>query len=390
MSELRTTVCFVIPTRDRPDDLARTLGAIGRLPVGGGGGSGVGPNAEVLVVDNGSERIPLAPGVLANGVPVRLECLAFNEGAAARNRVIGRTDADWLVMLDDDSHPVDAGLFDAVAQAGPGTHAVSADVVLCDGRREMGGLPEVFIGCGVALRRGVFEALGGYDASMGYYAEEYDLAARLLIGGGGVAFDPRFRVEHRRAAQGRDMGLILERLVRNNGWVMQRYAPGGVRRACLRSDRRRAREIARREGARAGYARGLTELRRTVHAQERRPMTPALFDRFTGMAHARAAVGAAFAAGSFRTAALVDEGKNAWCVRRALDELGVEIVPRDRAEVLVIATMSPGPMIDALAARSGGGRRVIAPWEGAGFVAKDAGGSGGAAAGAQPVRRVPA
>lgn len=381
MTERRTTVCFVVPTRDRPDDLARTLGGIGRLGV-----SGVG--AEVFVVDNGSERTPLVPGVLANGVGVRLECLSFNDGAASRNRVIGRTDADWVVMLDDDSHPIDAGLFDALAQAPAGVHAVSADITLCDGRRETGGLPEVFIGCGVALRRAVFESLGGYDATMGYYAEEYDLAARVLLGGGSVAFDPRFRVEHRRAVAGRDMDLIVERLVRNNGWVMQRYAPAGVRRACLRSDRRRGREIAGREGAMAGYGRGLVELRRTVHAQERRPMGPALFDRFTGMAHARAALGAAFARDAFRTGAIVDAGKNAWCVRRAMLELGVREVGEADAEVLVIGTMSPGPMIDALRRRSGaGGRgsgasvRVIAPWDGAVFAV-----SGGEAV----RRRVPA
>lgn len=369
MAEHRTAVCFVVPTRDRAEDLAFTLGAIGRLELSGA-------SAEVFVVDNGSARVPLAPGVLANGVPVRLECLAFNDGAAARNRVIGRTDAQWLVMLDDDSHPVDAGLFDALRDADPGTHAVSADVTLCDGRREMGGLPEVFIGCGVAVRRGVYESLGGYDPSMGYYAEEYDLAARLMLAGGRVAFDPRFRVEHRRASAGRDMGVIVERLVRNNGWVMQRYAPAGVRRACLRADRRRAREIAAREGAMEGYARGLAELRRTVHAQERRPMPPAVFDRFTGMAHAREAIGAAFAEDSFRTAAVVDAGKNAWCVRRALLELGVEEADEADAEALVIGTMSPGPMIDAWAARSGGDRRMIAPWEGVAF----------ATAGAEPPR----
>lgn len=233
-------------------------------------------------------------------------------------------------------------------------------------RRELGGLPEVFIGCGVAIRRHAFEDLGGYDPAFGYYAEEYDLAARLLAVGGEVRFDPRFRVEHRRAVGGRDMGLIVERLVRNNGWVMQRYAPDAVRRTQLREARLRCRTIALREGVVAGYGRGLIELRRTVHAQIRTPLSQPLFDRFTGLAHARDALGAAYAASPFRTACVVDEGKNAWCVRRALDELGVRAASKDDADALVIGAMSPGPMLDAAqrwaGSESGSGLRVIAPW----------------------------
>ena len=363
MSENRTTVCFVIPTRDRCDDLQRTLDAIGCLPM---------PDAEAFVVDNGSERSALTPGGLDNGVAVRLECLPFNEGAAARNRVIGRTDAEWLVMLDDDSHPVDAGLPAALAGLPDTVGAVSADITVGQAgvpaseagvvRRELGGLPEVFIGCGVAIRRRVFESLGGYDGSFGYYAEEYDLAAKMIRAGYEIRFDPRFRVEHRRSATGRDTDRIVENLVRNNGWVMQRYAPENVRAAQVRETRRRCRFIARKESAMAGYARGLVALRRTLHAQERTPLTPAQFDRFTGMAHARAAIGAAFADSAFRTAAVVDAGKNAWCVRRALVELGVEETGEEDADALVIGTMSPGPMIDALEKRAASDRRVIAPW----------------------------
>lgn len=357
MPDHPTTACFVIPTRDRHDDLERTLSALGRLDLPGAG------SAEVIVIDNGAEQNALVPGGLANGVPVRLECLPFNEGAAARNRVIGQTDAEWLVMLDDDSSPTDAGLFAALNDAPDTVAAVSADVRLPEpAGREAGGLPEVFLGCGVAIRRRVFERLGGYDPAFGRYAEEYDLAARILNDGGCVRFDPRFRVEHRRSGVGRDAAGTVERLVRNNAWVMQRYAPDSVRRAQLRQVRRRCRAIAQRERALDGYARGLIDLRRTVHAQERTPLSPALFDRFTGMAHAREAIGAAFAAGAFRTAAVVDEGKHAWCVRRALDELGVSEAPEPDAEALVIGTMSPGPMIDALSRRAADARRVIAPW----------------------------
>lgn len=351
----RPSVCFVIPTRDRPEELASTLDALGTVDVDG----------HVIVIDNGSQHSPLVAGTLRNGMAVDLECLPFNEGAGARNRVIGRTDADWIVMLDDDSYPVDDGFVDALADAPEEVSVVSADVRLPNaGTREMGGLPEVFVGCGAAIRREVFEALGGYDASFGYYAEEYDFAARVLLDGGSVRFDPRFRVDHMKSPAGRDMNVIVERLMRNNGWVMQRYAPENQRCEQLRETRRRCRAIARREDALYGYGRGLVGLRASVNAQPRRAMSAALFDRFTGLAAAREALRAAYDQRSFDTAAIVDMGKNAWCVSRAIEELGVSIVDEHDAEALVIGTMSPGPMLDAAerwACQDGG--RVIAPWQ---------------------------
>jgi hypothetical protein len=98
-------------------------------------------------------------------------------------------------------------------------------------------------------------------------------------------------------------------------------------------------------------------------------MTREIYDRFTGLAHAREAIRAAIWERPFRTAALIARGKNDWAIERALFECGVSAAcdPSD-AEVLVIGTMSPGPMIDATirAHRDYPGRRVITPWLGAG------------------------
>src|SRR5258706_488360 len=87
-----------------------------------------------------------------------------------------------------------------------------------------------FAGGGVAIRRDAFLDLGGYDPSFGYYAEEYDLAARMLLAGFRIQFDRWFRVEHHKVWLNRSMDTILAHLVRNNGWVAQRYAPDEYRR----------------------------------------------------------------------------------------------------------------------------------------------------------------
>jgi len=361
-------IAFVLPTRNRPERLELTLDALGKLTLG--------RDAEVIVADNASDDPARAPGALSSGLPVRVLRLHANLGAGARNAAVQAASprASWIVMLDDDSHPVERhepfGAFLDRLDAQPrDVAAVMADIHVPGRRsREAGGLPEVFVGCGAAIRRDAFLAVGGYDRDFGYYAEEYDLAARLLLRGRRVAFDPGFVVHHHKIEAGRDMDVILARLVRNNGWVMQRYAPADVRRAMLREQRRRYREIAAREGALGGFARGLVELRRTVRAQDRTPMPLTVWDRFTGLAHAREALGDAWRERPFASAAIIEPGKNCWAVVRALTQLaaahGIGLTTADRAEALVVGTLSPGPMLDAVA-RAEPGRRVVAPWRGA-------------------------
>lgn len=356
-------IAYVLPTRNRPRRLEATLAAIGSLadpsPLGG---------AEVIVVDNASKEPPKLPEQLLNGTTVKTICLKQNLGAAARNVGVREADpaSNWIIMLDDDSHPADSGFARVLMQAGPDVAAVSADIFLPQRScRESGGLPEVFIGCGVAIRREAFVQAGGYDETFNYYAEEYDLAAKLLLDGGRIAFDPWFRVQHHKIDTGRNMDLIFERLVRNNGWVAQRYAPDSSRRDELREIRGRYRRIAAKEGALDGYARGLIELKRSMRGQERTPLPQKLWDRFTGMTQARKTLVEQYARRPFATAAMIDHGKNAWVVAAALQELGVRIV--DQAadpEALVISTLSPGPMLDAFERRTArpDGHRVITPW----------------------------
>lgn len=358
-------ITFVLPTRNRPRRLLDTLAKLSRLDM---------PQAEVIVVDNASDERAFLPHELESGAPVREIRLATNMGAAARNFGVQASSArsEWIVMLDDDSYPLDRGFVHALAAMPPRVAAVSADITLTkkvghEHVRESGGLPEVFIGCGVAIRRDAFLEAGGYDHAFQYYVEEYDLAAKLLMRGYEIRFEPSFRVRHAKDTTNRNMDLIVERLVRNNCWIAQRYAPESARLGEIRETRRRYRAIAAKEHAMEGFGRGLAEARTTIRRQARTPMDDATWARFTGLAAAREAMRQAYARRAFGTATLVDEGKNAWAVRQALAELGVRIVGYgEPAQVEVIATMSPGPMLDAWVQRAAmhraAGVRLLAPW----------------------------
>jgi len=344
-------LAYVLPTRDRPQTLARTIAGLAALPW---------HDAQVIVVDNASRVPPKLPVELENGLPVTLLLRDTNEGAAARNAGVAASDPScgWIVMLDDDSHPLHAGVLDALRDAPSDVGAVQAEIFLPRGTgilpvHESGGLPEVFIGCGVAIRRSAFLSAGGYDPTFNYYAEEYDLAAKLMLAGFRITLDRRFQVLHEKTQAGRDMDLILRRLVRNNSWVMRRYAPRGERAREVRRTIARYGRIATKERAEIGYARGLMDLAATYFSQPRREMPPDIWDRFTGKVAAREALGAAHAARRFDKTAIVGRGKNDHIICEVLAELGVRIAKdEDAADVEVIGTLSPGPVLDALARRS--------------------------------------
>lgn len=345
-------LAYIIPTHNRNERLGQTLHAIEAL----------GPHAaRVIVVDNASDRRPDVPAQLSSGVRVDRIDLDENAGAAARN--VGADaagDCSWLVMLDDDSHPIDGGFVEILERTPADVGAVSADIVLPHmNKREMGGLPEVWVGCGVAIRRRAFLEAGGYDASFGYYAEEYDLSAKMLLAGWRTVFEPGFRVDHHKVEGNRNIATIVSRLVRNNGWVIQRYVPEHHRDLELAEMKHRYRRMAEDHRCTGAYESALDELDRTIDSQERTPLTDELFERFCGLAAAREALSYIHAAIKFRTAMLWSPGKNAWVINRVLTELGVETV-KSRGDVTIIGTMSPGPMLDALERLGSGG---FAPWK---------------------------
>ncbi len=366
---------YVMPTRDRPSELNQTLARIGTL-------DHLGERAEVVVVDNASSRPLRCPRVLSNAVPVRVIRLNENRSAAARNVGVSEARGDWIVMLDDDSYPLNArGILDTIASASPDTAAIGAEIFLGGGAystnidtratpHEAGGLPEVITGCGAIIRRDRFIAVGGYDASFDYYAEEYDLCAKLILRGWRIGFDRRFQIVHEKVQSNRNFGRILRRLVRNNATVAMRYAPREQLRQELTTIATRYLHIARSRGVLAGYGLGLAEAISRVPDITRSAMTRDLWERFTGLAAARVAIAHAINAvgGALGPTAIVHPGKNVGVIEAALGEHDVELVARPQdARTLVIGTMSPGPMIDAArsATQSFPGARIVMPWPGA-------------------------
>ncbi len=346
-------ISYVILTHNRPVCLNRTLENLGVLQSHEG---------EVIVIDNASHAPISVPEVLTNNLPVRYFRNSVNEYAAGRNEGAEQAVYPWLVMLDDDSYPLNVGHLDIIDYIPDDVAAVGADVVLADGKRGYGGLPEVFIGCGVMLRRDVFLSLGGYQNHLEYYAEEYDLCARIIAAGWKIVYDDRFQVQHYMDQSQRDVNRTLSNLTRNNALIMNRYAPDSKRKWCIARELQRYGEISLNEAAANGYNNGVRDFLESLDQYSRTPLSEEHFDRLTGLAQARISLSQEDALKYTEEVSLCEKGKNTWAVEQVLHELGVQLVPdKEHTDVQVIATLSPGKIVDAMADNTHSSQVIIPP-----------------------------
>ena len=346
---------FIIPTRDRANELDRTIQQLGDLDpqlIG---------QCELIVVDNASSQTVKLPDVLSNGIEVHTVRSEQNLHTAARNLAAERARGRWLIMLDDDSSLMPCELRQYLDSLDLSVAAVGGEIWLPDGRHESGGLPEVVVGCGCAIRREAFLGVGGYDKSFGYYAEEYDLCAKLLFKGYQVQQSRALQFEHRKAVDGRDMDEILYRLVRNNGWVIQRYAPIRLRDRLNANMIERYENISQRESAVSGFIRGLQELESTLSYQPRRTLSPILWDRFTGVQAVHSRLSSLLHDQLTSKVNIIgpSEAKGREVVDQVVSNLGCELVDtQGEGTAQIIGSISPGPMLDLLVEHP----EAITPW----------------------------
>lgn len=82
-------------------------------------------------------------------------------------------------------------------------------------------------GCCVAVRREVFDQVGGFDPGYFLFMEDVDLCDRMRAAGGRVVFDPSVSVTHRVGGSlDRDRAVARRHHARSIGrWVRRRYGP---------------------------------------------------------------------------------------------------------------------------------------------------------------------
>ncbi|MFZ0188980.1 MAG: glycosyltransferase [Streptosporangiaceae bacterium] len=193
-SPARVTV--VIATRNRREELLRTLGRLTALP----------EQPPVIMVDNGSAD-GSAEAAARRFPRVEVVALARNAGAAARNAGVRRARTPYVAFSDDDSWwqpgalrraaaALDAdprlGLVAARTLVGPGCEPDPVNQAMAASPLREGGGAAVlgFLACACVVRKAAFVGVGGFSELLFFVGEERLLAYDLAAAGWGRRYRP--------------------------------------------------------------------------------------------------------------------------------------------------------------------------------------------------------
>jgi GT2 family glycosyltransferase len=275
------TVTVVIATRDRRDELRRTLRHLRELR----------PPPPIVVVDNGSSDAT-TDAVRAEFPGVTVLPLRRNYGAQARNLGVLATRTPYVAFSDDDSwwapgalqraarafdaHPR-LGLVAARTLVGPQQQPDPVTPLLANSplpRPADGPGPSVlgFLACSAVLRRAAFLDVGGFDKLLFFVGEEKLLSYDLAAAGWERAYLPDVVAHHHPSPQRGDPLARRAAELRNALLtVVMRRPPRAVVRAVADLVRRALRDGGARRALRGALVRLPAALRRRAplpHAVE--------------------------------------------------------------------------------------------------------------------------
>lgn len=225
---MTTFGCVVLTTGRRPDDLRLALESLLRQQ---------GVEADTVVVGNGWEPTGLPDGVRGVG-------LAEDHGIpAGRNAGAEHARGELLFFLDDDAALAEPDALARVAArfaAEPELGLAQLRVVARDGgRASRDWVPRLRVGDpargsevtavwegAVAIRRAVFDQVGGWPAEFRFVHEGVDLAWRVMDAGHRVEYlgEPAVLHPEPRAVPARH-GYSLYYGMRNKVWLARRHLP---------------------------------------------------------------------------------------------------------------------------------------------------------------------
>lgn len=206
---------------------------------------------EVIVVDNASTD-GTAEMVRAHGGRAKVVRSTENVGVAGRNLGAQAARGEFLLLLDDDSHPC-PGAVEALREAFEGQPRLGVvGGFIRDQDREGRPLPDGAVGtfdwwlragasgdppregfpsphfpeCGCLIRREAYFDAGGFFEPYFFHISEPDFAIRLLTSGWDVRYLPTARFEHVKEPRSEEyLGRNLRFRVRNQLWYCWRHYP---------------------------------------------------------------------------------------------------------------------------------------------------------------------
>jgi len=189
---------------------------------------------EIIAIDNNSHDGTAA--YLAAQTDIIALCLHDNTGIAGYNQGFEQAKGEYILVLDDDSHPKNAACIDNAISYLDQHTAVAAIACQIETRGQIvrsWHIPTTdkiqaslaFIGCGFFIRRAVFKAVGWYPADFFLYQNEIEVAIQLQRKNLAIHYLPACRIIHRESPQSRPNWRRVFYPTRNTIWLLRRYLP---------------------------------------------------------------------------------------------------------------------------------------------------------------------
>jgi GT2 family glycosyltransferase len=177
------------------------------------------PNYEIIVFDNASTDNSINM-IKSHKLPVKVIRSFKNIGIAGYNRAVSESTGQILILLDDDSyiHPNALKISEEVFSINTNLGIMAFKILLSDGKlvtKDWSGDVTSFWGCGVAIRKDVWDKVGGYDEEFFLYLNEIDMAIRVWNLGYKVVYNDRCIAYHCISKKNRASGRLIYFSVRN-------------------------------------------------------------------------------------------------------------------------------------------------------------------------------
>lgn len=226
------SLSVILVTRNRCDELRRTVLSLRRQDT----------DFELVIVDNAStdDTPTTIRAICGDAVHVILDT---NIGAcAARNRGAAAARGDVLVFLDDDAMFADDDALSKIRRRF--AHDLDLGIIASNCYLAASGKPDretiprrdkrtldsdyetsYFCAVGFAVRKDLFERVGGFFAPIFYGCEEIDLSCRAMALESRIVRAADIVVLHRRSTLERPRGRWIYSNARNRVWVAIRHLP---------------------------------------------------------------------------------------------------------------------------------------------------------------------
>ena len=201
---------------------------------------------DLIVINNGSTKDYSTVEAYINEQQFALNYVNNPENlgvSGGRNLGIQHAQGEYIIFMDDDAIFKQQNVLEVLLQKYESYQSQNVNIIAFGIENFYDGEPDhpvkdleryqqqeflnnIFYGCGFAVKKEVFDEVGGFDSSFFYGMEEYDFCYRAINAGNKLLFTKAITVLHKVSPDGREPNAVkYARMFENKCLIAYRYLP---------------------------------------------------------------------------------------------------------------------------------------------------------------------